>query len=106
MTTTPARAPGEEPLAGPQVVMRGGSRDSSTFTQIGVQYNFTGPASATMRTLPRDVAAFTGRDAELRQLVAAAAGAAGVVAIHTRGRGTSEQRLALRMILVSAGVTI
>jgi DNA-binding SARP family transcriptional activator/tetratricopeptide (TPR) repeat protein len=40
-----------------------------------------GPA-ATMRTLPRDVAAFTGRDAELRRLAAAAAGAAGVVAIH------------------------
>jgi DNA-binding SARP family transcriptional activator/tetratricopeptide (TPR) repeat protein/transcriptional regulator with XRE-family HTH domain len=37
---------------------------------------------ATMRTLPRDVAAFTGRDAELRRLVAAAAGAAGVVAIR------------------------
>jgi DNA-binding SARP family transcriptional activator/transcriptional regulator with XRE-family HTH domain len=37
---------------------------------------------ATMRTLPRDVAAFTGRDAELRQLVAAAAGSAGVVTIH------------------------
>ena len=47
---------------------------------------FTGPGPApvaTMRTLPRDVAAFTGRDAELRQLIAAAAGAAGVVAIHT-----------------------
>jgi DNA-binding SARP family transcriptional activator/tetratricopeptide (TPR) repeat protein len=37
---------------------------------------------ATMRTLPRDVAAFTGRDAELRGLAATAAGAAGVVAIH------------------------
>ena len=47
---------------------------------------FTGPAPApvaTMRTLPRDVAAFTGRDSELRQLIAAAAGADGVVAIHT-----------------------
>jgi DNA-binding SARP family transcriptional activator/tetratricopeptide (TPR) repeat protein len=45
----------------------------------------SGPAAgpvATMRTLPRDVPAFTGRDAELRGLVAAAAGAAGVVAIH------------------------
>jgi DNA-binding SARP family transcriptional activator/tetratricopeptide (TPR) repeat protein len=37
---------------------------------------------ATMRTLPRDVAAFTGRDTELRGLVATAAGAARVVAIH------------------------
>ena len=45
---------------------------------------FTGPVPvATMRTLPRDVAAFTGRDTELRRLIAAAAGAAGVVAIHT-----------------------
>ena len=47
---------------------------------------FTGPVPApvaTMRTLPRDVAAFTGRDIELRQLMAAAAGAAGVVAVHT-----------------------
>jgi tetratricopeptide (TPR) repeat protein/transcriptional regulator with XRE-family HTH domain len=40
-----------------------------------------GPAAA-MRTLPRDVAAFTGRDTELRGLIAAAAGATGVVAIH------------------------
>ena len=68
MTTTPARASDEDPPAGPRVVMRGESRDSSTFTQIGVQNNFTGPvpAAATMRTLPRDVAAFTGRDTELR----------------------------------------
>jgi len=86
MTTTPARAPGEDPPAGPQVVMRGESRDSSTFTQIGTQTIFTGPVPApvaTMRTLPREVAAFTGRDTELQQLIAAAAGAAGVVAIHT-----------------------
>ena len=47
---------------------------------------FTDPAPtpvATMRTLPRDVAAFTGRDSELWQLMAAAAGAAGGVAVHT-----------------------
>ena len=47
---------------------------------------FTGPASPpaeAMRTLPRDVTAFTGRDAELQRLIAAAAGVAGVVAIHT-----------------------
>ena len=85
MTTTPARASDEEPPAGPQVVMRGESHDSSKLTQIGVQNNFTGPvpAAATMRTLPGDVAAFTGRDTELRQLIAAAAGPAGVVTIHT-----------------------
>jgi tetratricopeptide (TPR) repeat protein len=40
--------------------------------------------SPAMRTLPRDVAAFTGRDTELQQLIAAA-GSAGVVAIHTVG---------------------
>ena len=85
MTTTPARAADEDPSAGPQVVMNAESRDSSTLTEIGIQNNFTGPvpAAATMRTLPRDVAAFTGRDTELRELIAAAAGAAGVVAIHT-----------------------
>ena len=35
-----------------------------------------------MQTLPRDVAAFTGGDFELQRLIAAAAGSAGVVAIH------------------------
>jgi tetratricopeptide (TPR) repeat protein len=35
------------------------------------------------RTLQRDVLAFTGRDGELRQLIASAAGAAEAVAIHT-----------------------
>ena len=84
MTTTPARAADEDPSTGPQVVMNAESRDSSRLTEIGIQNNFTGLAPvSTMRTLPRDVAAFTGRDAELRQLVAAATGAAGVVAIHT-----------------------
>ena len=68
MTTTAARAPGEDPSAGPQVVMRGESHNSSTLTEIGVQNNSTDPApEATVRPLPRDVAAFTGRDAELRQ---------------------------------------
>jgi tetratricopeptide (TPR) repeat protein len=40
------------------------------------------PAPATMMTLPRDVAAFTGRDAELDRLVAAATSAGGLMAIH------------------------
>ncbi|WP_245657981.1 NB-ARC domain-containing protein, partial [Herbidospora mongoliensis] len=47
---------------------------------------YTGPLPAPVtvtRTLPRDVVAFTGRDTELRQLIAAAAKASGVVAIHT-----------------------
>ena len=43
-----------------------------------------GPAAAT-RTLPRDLATFTGRQEELDDLVAAAAGAGGVVGIHAIG---------------------
>jgi len=38
---------------------------------------------ATMRTLPRDVTAFTGRDAELQRLFAVAEGTAGGVVVHT-----------------------
>ncbi len=41
--------------------------------------------SAAMRTLPRDIASFTGRHQELEQLVDAAAGAGGVVGIHAIG---------------------
>jgi tetratricopeptide (TPR) repeat protein/transcriptional regulator with XRE-family HTH domain len=43
-----------------------------------------GVASAT-RTLPRDIASFTGREQELEQLAKAAAGAGGVVSIHAIG---------------------
>jgi tetratricopeptide (TPR) repeat protein len=45
----------------------------------------SGPAAT--RTLPRDIASFTGREAELRQLMAAvaAASASGVVGIHAIG---------------------
>jgi len=38
-----------------------------------------------IRALPRDVASFTGREAELRDLAAAAVGAGGVVGIHAIG---------------------
>jgi tetratricopeptide (TPR) repeat protein/transcriptional regulator with XRE-family HTH domain len=44
-----------------------------------------GAAAAATRTLPRDVASFTGRQQELEQLAAAAAGAGGVVGIHAIG---------------------
>ena len=47
-----------------------------------------GPATdgaAAMRTLPRDIASFTGRQQELQELVEAAAGAGGVVGIHAIG---------------------
>ncbi len=44
-----------------------------------------GGAAAATRTLPRDLASFTGREQELGELVAAAAGAGGVVGIHAIG---------------------
>src|SRR5271165_6908503 len=46
----------------------------------------TGGVAAATRTLPRDVASFTGRQPELEQLVEAAGGSAGVVGIHAIGR--------------------
>ena len=45
----------------------------------------TGGATAATRTLPRDIASFTGRQQELQALVDAAAGAGGVVGIHAIG---------------------
>jgi tetratricopeptide (TPR) repeat protein/transcriptional regulator with XRE-family HTH domain len=42
-------------------------------------------AAAAMRSLPRDVASFTGRQRELEQLAHAAAGTGGVVGIHAIG---------------------
>ena len=45
----------------------------------------TGAAAAATRTLPRDIASFTGRQQELRELVGAAAGSGGVVGIHAIG---------------------
>jgi tetratricopeptide (TPR) repeat protein/transcriptional regulator with XRE-family HTH domain len=44
-----------------------------------------GVAAAAMRSLPRDVASFTGRQRELEQLAEAAAGASGVVGVHAIG---------------------
>jgi transcriptional regulator with XRE-family HTH domain/tetratricopeptide (TPR) repeat protein len=44
-----------------------------------------GGVAAATRTLPRDVASFTGRQEELERLAQAAAGAGGVVAIHAIG---------------------
>src|ERR1700691_2783419 len=41
--------------------------------------------AAAMRTLPRDIASFTGRQRELQELVEAAAGAGGVGGIHAIG---------------------
>jgi tetratricopeptide (TPR) repeat protein/transcriptional regulator with XRE-family HTH domain len=44
-----------------------------------------GGGAAAMRTLPRDIASFTGRQQELQELVDAAASAGGVVGIHAIG---------------------
>jgi transcriptional regulator with XRE-family HTH domain len=44
-----------------------------------------GAAAAATRTLPRDIASFTGRQQELDQLVAAAPGTGGVVSIDAIG---------------------
>ena len=44
-----------------------------------------GGVAAATRTLPRDIASFTGRQEELDQLAEAAAGAGGVVGIHAIG---------------------
>ena len=41
--------------------------------------------AAALRTLPRDIASFTGRQQELQELAEAAAGAGGVVGIHAIG---------------------
>jgi len=48
------------------------------------QASLAGVAAAT-RTLPRDIASFTGRQRELRELVDAAVGLGGVVGIHAIG---------------------
>jgi transcriptional regulator with XRE-family HTH domain len=45
----------------------------------------TGGMAATTRTLPRDIASFTGRRQELAELTDAAAGAGGLVSIHAIG---------------------
>jgi tetratricopeptide (TPR) repeat protein/transcriptional regulator with XRE-family HTH domain len=42
-------------------------------------------AAAALRTLPRDIASFTGRQQELQELVETAAGSGGVVSIHAIG---------------------
>ena len=44
-----------------------------------------GAAAAATRTLPRDIASFTGRQQELEQLAEVVAGAGGVVSIHAIG---------------------
>jgi hypothetical protein len=80
-------SPGGEPGPAP-VQVEGSARDQAQMFIAARDLSVTlgaGPASSpavVTSTLPRDAAAFTGRGTELRQLIAAA-GAAGVVAIHT-----------------------
>jgi tetratricopeptide (TPR) repeat protein/transcriptional regulator with XRE-family HTH domain len=45
----------------------------------------TGGVATATRTLPRDIASFTGRQQDLEQLAEAAAGSGGVIGIHTIG---------------------
>ena len=80
---------------------------SQQYVAGGDQKIIIGPVSApaTMRTLPRDVADFTGRDIELRRLMAAAAGPASVVAVHTVDGmpGVGKTALATRAAHLLAG---
>jgi tetratricopeptide (TPR) repeat protein/transcriptional regulator with XRE-family HTH domain len=63
------------------------------------------PASAPVRTLPRDPASFTGRDEQLQQLVDAAADAQGVVEIYAIGgmAGVGKSALAIHSAYQVAG---
>ena len=104
MTTVPPGDPG----GGPRVQMRGESRDSSTFTQIGTQViqpplpeqafrpwaELAVPAG--LSNLPRP-GLFVGRAGELARLDAAMAGPGGVVvqAVHGLG-GVGKSTLAAR----------
>ena len=69
----------------------GGPERIFQLTAAGLQAEFPplrtvpGGAAAATRTLPRDLASFTGRQHELAELVDAAAGSGGVVGIHAIG---------------------
>jgi tetratricopeptide (TPR) repeat protein len=79
------RAPGPPDAAGPGATVIGSARAQSGAAAPG---RVPGGAAAATRTLPRDIASFTGRQHELAELVDAAAGAArpgGVVGIAAVG---------------------
>ena len=95
MSADPSRDPG----GGAQVEMRGESRDSSTFTQIGTQQVIQAPlpeqafrpwpelaSPAGLSNLPRP-GLFVGRDRELARLDAAMAGPGQVVVQAVHGLG-------------------
>ncbi|MFF4198304.1 tetratricopeptide repeat protein [Nonomuraea sp. NPDC001831] len=100
-SSVPIPAPDEPPSGDPAQppVVPGPSADVPAAPLVGLQYNLgegmrvynarditiapaSPPPPPEMRTLPRDVAAFTGRDAEVRHLLTAAALSTGIVAIH------------------------
>jgi tetratricopeptide (TPR) repeat protein len=90
MTGPLSDASHEDSGSGSRVRMRGESRGSSKFTQIGTQVIQPLPPSglAVTYSLRTDTAAFTGRKQELDLITAAAteaAGSGGVVAIHAIG---------------------
>ena len=109
-------APPEEPGGSPRVEMRGESRDSSTFTQIGTQViqpplpeqafrpwaELAAPAG--LSNLPTRPGLFVGRAHELARLDAAMAGPGGAVvqAVHGLG-GVGKSTLAARWAAAHAG---
>jgi len=115
VTAAPPGAPPADPGGGARVEMRGESRDSSTFTQIGTQViqpplpeqafrpwaELTVPAG--LSNLPRP-GLFVGRTHELARLDAALAGPGRVVvqAVHGLG-GVGKSTLAARWAAAHAG---
>jgi tetratricopeptide (TPR) repeat protein len=88
MTAAPPEGPDRSAEASARIEMHGESHDSSTFIQIGTQIIQPPPPVEVRYSLPPDTAAFTGRDKELADIVAAttdAAAVGGVVAIHAIG---------------------
>ena len=98
--TGPRGTPPEDPGGGSRVEMRGESRDSSTFTQIGTQINQPPPLPAQafrpwaelavppgLGNLPARSGLFVGRAEELARLDAALAGPGGVVVQAVHGLG-------------------
>jgi tetratricopeptide (TPR) repeat protein len=117
MTTTPRGTPPQDPGGGARVEMRGESRDSSTFTQIGTQVIQPPPlpeqafrpwaelaAPPGLSNLPARPGLFVGRAGELARLDAALAGPGGVVvqAVHGLG-GVGKSTLAARWAAAHAG---
>ena len=98
--TIPPGTPAEDPGGGARVQMRGESRDSSTFTQIGTQIIQPPPLPTQafrpwaelavplgLANLPTRTGLFVGRAGEMARLDAAVAGPGGVVVQAVHGLG-------------------